>query len=226
MPLRRRRDGAGGDRCQRALLELSAERGYAAVTTGAVIERAGIDSREWQGLYRDLEDCACELLLALREDFVREVTAAAFQHQTWREQIRAAAYSILDYFLADYPPAHFLLIEVAAAGDRAVLIRDQGMDAMITLIDLGRGELEDPGALGRSTAEGIAGAVYDRMRRIVAAGSDPDEARRMVPEMMYAVVLPYLGEEAAMEELQAPAPLRPTTGVVDRPQGQPFGQAV
>jgi hypothetical protein len=44
------------------------------------------------------------------------------------------------------------------------------------------------------------------MRQIVAAGSDPGEARRMVPEMLYAEFLPYLGEDAAMKELWIPAP--------------------
>ncbi|HEY7257334.1 MAG TPA: hypothetical protein VH476_11710 [Solirubrobacterales bacterium] len=214
MELRRGREDTLRRRCHRALLELSADRGYAAITPEALIERAGVNMREWRGLYRGLEDCACELLVALRDDFVREVTAAALPQQSWRDLIRAAAYSILDYFLADDARARFMLLESAAIGDRAILIRDQGMDAMISLIDLGRGELDDPGTLGRSTAGATAGAVFDRMRQIVASGSDPDEARRMVPEMLYAVVLPYLGEEAALEELQIPAPRRPA--VTDR----------
>jgi hypothetical protein len=151
------------------------------------------------------EDCACELLIALRDDFVREVSAAALQHRSWRDLIRAAAYSILDYFLADEARARFMLIEVARVGERAVLIRDQGMEAMISLIDLGRAELDDPDSIGLATGA-IAGAVFDRMRQIVTAGSDPDVARRMVPEMLYAVVLPYLGEEAALEELRISAP--------------------
>jgi AcrR family transcriptional regulator len=206
MGLRRRGDAVLRSRCRRALLELSAERGYAALSPGEVSERAGIDGREWRRLYADLEDCACEVLLVLRDEFVREVTASSLDKESWRDLIRAAAYSILDYFLADDARARFMLLESAGIGERAILIRDQGMDAMISLIDLGRGELDDPGTLGRSTAEGIAGAVFNRMRQIVVEGSDPVEARRMVPEMMFAVVLPYLGEDAAMEELRIPAP--------------------
>jgi hypothetical protein len=187
MGLRRRGDAVLRSRCRRALLELSAERGYAALSPGEVSERAGIDGREWRRLYADLEDCACEVLLVLRDEFVREVTASSLD-----KEIDARA--------------RFMLLESAGIGERAILIRDQGMDAMISLIDLGRGELDDPGTLGRSTAEGIAGAVFNRMRQIVVEGSDPVEARRMVPEMMFAVVLPYLGEDAAMEELRIPAP--------------------
>ena len=203
MGLWRGRDEALRRRCHLALLELSAERGYATLDPPAVIERAGLDRTEWRRLYFDLEDCACELLVALRDEFVLDVTAAALPQPSWREQIRAAAYSILEYFLADDARARFMLIEIAAVGERAVLIRDQGMDAMITMIDLGRAELDDPASLGRSTAAAIAGAVFDRMRQIVAAGSDPGEARRMVPEMLYAVFLPVSrrghGDEGAAD---------------------------
>lgn len=206
MGARSRRDAELRGRLHAALLELSGERGYAALDLDALLIRAGVEVKDWKRLYTDLEDCACGMLDQIRDEFVREVATAALQQSHWRDQMRAAAYTILRWFLVDISRAHFMLIEISDIGERAVLIRDQGMDAMISLIDVGRGELEDPDSLTRTTAEAVAGTIFSRMQYIVATGSDPALAEEMVPQLMHAVVLPYLGEDAALEELSIPAP--------------------
>jgi AcrR family transcriptional regulator len=201
------------ERLKAAVFELCAERGYVALDVETVTQRAGVELADWTRLYGDLEGCACEMLDEIRDEFVREVATAALQQDSWRDQMRAAAYAMLRWFLADIPRAHFVMIESWSIGERAVLIREEGMDAMISLIDIGRSELEDPESLTRATAEAVAGTVFNRMQRIIASGPDPDVAAEMVPQLMHTVVLPYLGEAAALEELSIPVPRQTGTQV-------------
>jgi AcrR family transcriptional regulator len=194
------------ERLKAALLDLCEERGYAAVEVEDVTRRAGVEPSDWTRLYGDLEGCACEMLDEIRDEFVRVVATAALQHDRWRDQMRAAAYSMLNWCLADIPRTRFVMIESWGIGERAVLIREEGMDAMISLIDIGRSELEDPESLTRATAQAVAGTVFSHIRQILASGPDPDVATDMVPQLMHTVVLPYIGEAAALEELSIPAP--------------------
>jgi hypothetical protein len=92
---------------------------------------------------------------------------------------------------------------VLYAGDRAKLIRDQGMQGFFLLIDQGRNEMEDPESLTPYTAETIGSAIYQRIQTAIET-DELEEFESAVPEMMYMAVLPYLGPEAAQEELSIP----------------------
>lgn len=86
-------------------------------------------------------------------------------------------------------------------------VREEGIEALTALIDLGRGQLEDPASVPRSAAQIAAGVIYNRIHVEVERGVEglDDE---MVRELMYTAVMPYLGIEAALAELQAPRPSR------------------
>jgi AcrR family transcriptional regulator len=195
----------GGDKFERALVALCFERGFRDLELADLLERAELDEAAFHTHYVDLEDCACQLFESLSEEFVGMVGAAISGRTGWRNQIRAAAYAMLRFWLSDLQRARFIMVEAVTAGERARLIRDQTMNAMVELIDLGRQELDEPSSLSRETAVAIAGTVHNRMERLVATG-EPAAFKSMVPQLMYAVVLPYLGEEAALQELRIPPP--------------------
>jgi hypothetical protein len=76
----------------------------------------------------------------------------------------------------------------------------QSYERLFDLIDLGRRERRLRGSISRATAEAIGGTIFFQMYASYQAGS-VDAVRARVPEMMYVAVLPYLGAEAAEEEL-------------------------
>ena len=107
-----------------------------------------------------------------------------------------------------------MVTEIRAAGERAQLIQWRGIQRMIDLLDEGRTQAEDPDRLSKATAESLAGGILTQIYAAVGKGPLGPEAE-LVPELMYAAVLPYLGPEAAAEELAiAPPPteLSPTPG--------------
>lgn len=190
-----------------ALVEVCNERGYRGASVGLVAEQAGVSVGAFEQHFEDLEDCFAQYLVDARQAFFTEVGAAMVDVAEWREQIRAAAYAMLAFWRGDEARARMMLIEVLSAGPRAQLIRDEGMELMFDLIDQGRSAMADPEMLSRTTAEAVGGAIFNRMHLALEAG-ELDRGEELVPQLMYTVVLPYLGTKVALEELQMPPPAK------------------
>jgi AcrR family transcriptional regulator len=74
------------------------------------------------------------------------------------------------------------------------------MRVIASLIDAGRQEMDDPDAVPHTTAEALAGSAYGQIYSRIVRGA-VDELPDLVPQLMSAAVMPYLGMEAAMAEL-------------------------
>jgi AcrR family transcriptional regulator len=188
-----------------ALVEVCARDGYRQASVGKVSRAAGMTLEDFERHFSDLEDCFAAYLVESREAFYSSVGSAALGTADWREQIRAAGFAMLSFWREDEPRARMMLIEVFSAGPRAQLIRDEGMEAMFELIDQGRTAMPDPGLLSRATAEAVGGAVFNQMR-IALERDELDQGEEIIRQLMYTVVLPYLGTEAALEELESTPP--------------------
>jgi AcrR family transcriptional regulator len=157
------------------------------------------------GLTAEQEERLCEAVQAGTDELLARVAVVYANEDCWRDRLRAVAHEMLRFLREDPERARMMTVDVLSAGERAQLIRDQGMQGLIELIDQGRQELPDPNSMTRATAEGIGGAIYNRIHVEIAAGRF-DKLEQMVPELMYNAVLPYLGTQAAREELAMPAP--------------------
>jgi AcrR family transcriptional regulator len=95
------------------------------------------------------------------------------------------------------------------------------MRVIASLIDAGRQEMEDPDAVPHTTAEALAGSAYGQIYSRVVRG-DVDGLPELVPQLMSAAVMPYLGIEAAMAELsrESAAPEGYARGVARKRAGK------
>jgi AcrR family transcriptional regulator len=189
-----------------ALVEVCIRDGYKQASVEKVSEAAGMARADFERHFSDLEDCFTAYLLEGREAFYKAVGEAVLTTTpSWREQIRAAAHAMLRFWREDEPRAQMMLIETFSVGPRAQLVRDEAMKAMFNLIDQGRNTMPDPSLLSRATSEAVGGAVFNQMRVALERG-ELDRGEVIIQQLMYTVVLPYLGTEAALEELAAPQP--------------------
>jgi AcrR family transcriptional regulator len=192
-------------RIAEALIELSVDQRYVNTTLEMVQARAGVDERAFERHFADLEDCYCQVYETQRDEFVARIFAAYADADCWREGIRAAGHEMQAFLGEDLRRARFMSVEVLFVGDRAKLIRDEAMQGFFFLIDQGRYEMQDPGSLTPFTAETIGSAIYQRIQTALER-DDLEAFETGHQEMMYTIMLPYLGSEAAQEELHAPAP--------------------
>lgn len=197
------------ERIGKALIDLCFERGFAQVTAEGLCARAEVDRPVFDAQYADLEDCFCQTLEAERDDFFAYLdrTVALTGSERWADRVRAVAYGLLHYLRADRARTHFLTVELNQAGERATLIWTETiLKPLVDLIDEGRREPGAPTSLTRATAEQVGGGIFAQIYAATGGGERHLPDPPIVPELMYAVVLPYLGSVAAAEELTAPPP--------------------
>ena len=182
-----------------ALIAIAAEHGYAETTIETILDRAGLDRPAFDRHFRGKYDCFLSAWQEINESCMREMLEAYNSREEWPDRLRAVACEIVEGLCGNPSRAAFS-IEVLATGDAARARRDMTMRVLASLIDAGRNEMEDPEAVPHTTAEALAGAAYGQVYSKVVRGAAAD-LPELVPQLMSAAVLPYLGMEAAMDEL-------------------------
>jgi AcrR family transcriptional regulator len=185
-----------------ALTDLAFELGYEAVTLEMVCERAEVPRDLVEGSFGDLGSLSGWTHLQNAREFDEMVRSAYERESAWRDKLRAAAYAAAR-FIEDRPRrVQFAITALLRAGPMAQVVREGQLEYMVDMIDQGRQELEDPETMDRSVAEGVMGAIYGKLTSEVKAHGGRVRASEFVADMMYVAVRPYLGEEAAREELR------------------------
>ncbi|HKB50900.1 MAG TPA: TetR/AcrR family transcriptional regulator [Solirubrobacterales bacterium] len=182
-----------------ALIEIASERGYGETTIEIVLERAGLDRPAFDRHFRGKYDCFLSAWQDLNEECLETMVRAYESCEEWPDRLRAVAYQVIEGLRHDPSRASFG-VEVLAAGDAARARRDMTMRVIASLIDAGRQEMDDPEAVPHTTAEALAGSAYGQIYSRVVRGA-VEELPDLVPQLMSAAVMPYLGMEAAMAEL-------------------------
>jgi AcrR family transcriptional regulator len=194
------------DRLRLALVEEVVELGYENATVEGIVERAGLDREDFDRHFSDLEEATLRFYWDHTDDFTERVQAAFDGEDRWRDGLRAAAYTAAHYIRENPKIVSFGTIEMFKAGLMAQAQRESHLQLMVDLIDGGRTELDDPDSMSRSVALGVFGSIYEVLVREQQAGKGTRNALEFVPELMFIAVRPYLGHEAAREELTIPAP--------------------
>jgi AcrR family transcriptional regulator len=196
---RERAAGSERERILAALVEIAAERGYAETTIETILESACLDRPAFDRHFRSKYDCFLTAWQEMNETCMQAMLAAYNSHERWSDKLRAVACEVVESLRGNPTRATFS-VEVLAAGDAARARRDMTMRVIASLIDAGRNEMEDPESVPHTTAEALAGSAYGQVYSRIVQGRG-DELPALVPQLMSAAVMPYLGLEAAMAEL-------------------------
>jgi AcrR family transcriptional regulator len=188
------------ERIVEALIEVAAERGYAETTVEVILDRAELDRPAFDRHFRGKYDCFLSAWQDMNEGCMKEMLAAYNSQESWSDRLRAVACEIVDNLRNDPNRASFA-VEVLSAGDAARARRDMTMRVIASLIDAGRNEMDDPESVPHTTAEALAGSAYGQVYAKVVRGQ-AGELPALVPQLMSAAVMPYLGIEAGLAELE------------------------
>jgi AcrR family transcriptional regulator len=192
-------------RLREALLDLCAERGYEKLKLEHLLERAGVDEAGFHRRCADLDTFFAAVLGEIYDEFFARAQEAVAGESGWRDRLRATAYALLRFLRRDERVARLAAIEVQYAGKRAQELFLETFNRLVDLLDEGSSEADGPEGPGLATAIGVGGVVFARIQEAVAKG-ELGLGEEKIPELMYAAVFPYLGAEAAEEELRIPPP--------------------
>ena len=192
-------------RLREAFLDLCAERGYQKLQLSELLERADLDQAAFHRHYADLDACFSRRsrrdlrrILRLRPGGGRRPARLARPHARHRLCLAPLPAGRR----ARRPPRRG---RGQYAGNAAQRLFLDTFNRLVDLIDEGSAEVSGPASPSLATAIGVGGVVFARIQEAVAGG-ELGLGEEEIPELMYAAVFPYLGAEAAAEELRIPPP--------------------
>jgi AcrR family transcriptional regulator len=189
------------ERMLEAMIDTVAEKGYNGTTIVEVARRAGVGRRTFYEHFGDKESGFIATHDWLLERLASYAAPAYERPGAWPERVRRGLAALLTAIAYRPEGARLAMIEVLAAGPRAHRRHLAAIDAFVPYIDRGRAEAPLGSALPPNLARIVAGGVAARIHDQVAAGHT-SELRNLYPELLYLVLLPYLGHERAQEEMQ------------------------
>lgn len=187
------------NRIHQAMIEVVSDRGYPETRVVDVIGVAGVSRKTFYELFDSKEDCFLAAYDVLLENLLGEA-ANEFESMPgspWAERVSAALDALLDH-LAEHPSeARFAIVEVLAAGPKALARRDAALRQFTGFLEAGRSEtsVELPGITSLAVAGGINELLYSEILH-GAVGRLPSR----LPDLMFWVTLPFLGAEGAAAE--------------------------
>lgn len=198
------RRGSQRERLLSALAESCAIRGYGATTIAAICEPAGVSRATFYELFRDKDDCmraAMELSLA---EATSAVAAAREPGKDWGALVRDTAAALLELLAAQPAFARMALVEAPAAGPDARALYTSGLRVLEAVLDRGRGAPEAALIPASSARAALAAAESLVVGRILTG--EAERLPELLPDVVYIVTVPYLGQEAALRAAERSAP--------------------
>jgi AcrR family transcriptional regulator len=186
-------------RIHQAMIEVVSQRGYPETRVVDVIGVAGVSRKTFYELFDSKEDCFLAAYDVLLGNLLGDA-GRAFEGSPgapWAERIRGALEVLLEHLAAHPEEARFAIVEVLAAGPKALARRDAALRQFTGFLEAGRSEtsVELPGIISLSLAGGINELLYSEILH-GAASRLPER----LPDLMFWVALPFLGPEGAGSE--------------------------
>jgi AcrR family transcriptional regulator len=183
------------------MLEAVGDVGYDGTSVRTVLDRTDLYRQAFYDSFSSKQDCYLQAYDAALERVEAGIVAAASQHETWRDQLRAGLGALLDFVDSEPRAARALIVEVHPAGEGAVAKHTAALARSHGFLDRARREPGATEAAPAITSEAIASGIHVVLHSRLAGG-DRTGFHRLLPELMYIAVLPYFGGDAARTEMR------------------------
>ncbi len=183
------------DRLIDAMAQTVAVKGYAGTSLNDVCVAAGVSTKAFYEHFTDKQAC---FLAAFDRgvELLSESVMSAYQRPgTWTERIHRCLGTLLDILAAEPAFAALAVVEVMAAGPRAVRRRSALLDGFTALFaDAPRGSPAQPAppVVVRAVVAGIYGIIFDHV-----VDGRVGELPQRLPELSYFTLAPFVGQPTA-----------------------------
>ncbi len=191
------------ERLLEAMLRISAAKGYETTSVDDVLAVAGVSREAFDQMFTSKEACFLEAYEAVFDVLVAHVTAAfeAAAGEPWPQRIVAGLSALVGLLSIEAGIARLAMVEVTAAGEGARARYRSALARFTPFLEEGRdysGQSEElPADTARFAIGGATSMIFDEVR----AGRGP-ELKRILPDLVFAVLMPYIGPEAAEDEMR------------------------
>jgi AcrR family transcriptional regulator len=185
------------------MVRVAAAKGYEATTVDDVIEVAGVSRESFEEMFASKEECFLEAYDAVIDVLVAHVTSAfeSAAGEPWPERIAAGLGALVELLAAEADIARMAMVEVTAAGDEARARYRAALARFTPFLEEGRDYSRQSDELPPDTARFAIGGATSMIFDEIRAGRGP-ELQRILPDLVFAVLMPYLGPEEAEDEMR------------------------
>jgi AcrR family transcriptional regulator len=183
------------ERLLAAVVRVTAGNGYESTSVADILEEAGVGRESFYELFEDKKDCLLAARTILVDDLCATVAEAYSGPRPWANRVRDALASMLSWFAADPAAAKVIFVEFSAIGIASRELFRSDFARFTKLMDDGLEQAEPVPELPHATELAIGAAlarVHDEVVRGRAA-----ELPRLLPELTYELLVPFVGEEQA-----------------------------
>jgi AcrR family transcriptional regulator len=186
-----------------AMVRVVGREGYKATSVADVIEEADVSRTTFYKHFEDKHDCFLAAYDMVVERVVGEVVASCDGERDWLERVRIGLTTIVDLFALDPELARTAIVEVAAAGADARQRHWDAVNRFTEFLEDGReiaGNRELPDNIALMAAGAVSGLIFDELLTGRA-----ERLPELLPDLLFALLVPYIGPGAATEEMRRAA---------------------
>jgi AcrR family transcriptional regulator len=187
------------ERILAAVADVTSAASYAEMTVADIIVCAGVSRRTFYEHFANKQDAYLAAYDEAVGRLLEGVRWAYGSKDTFAERMRAGLELFVTVLAADPAFARMCIVEVTSAGAEALQRRDATMGEFARMIDENARALlpsEPPSpVVGETVVGGLYEVIYTRILR-----GEVRTLPALVPDLLYAGLLPYMGPEAALAE--------------------------
>jgi AcrR family transcriptional regulator len=187
------------ERILSAVADVTSAASYAEMSVEDIVVTAGVSRRTFYDHFNNKDEAFLAAYDAAAHDLVGVVRSAYSSQQGFPRRVGAGLAAAL-HLLADDPAlARMCIVEVLAAGQRAIERRNRAMTAFARMLDRNArayGAWLHPPPL---TAATILGGIYEVVYLRIVRG-EVRQLPALHPDLLYLMLVPYLGADAAAHE--------------------------
>lgn len=176
------------ERILAAVAEATAELGYVDTSVEAIIARAGVSRRTFYEHFKNKEDAFLAAYDAALRRITRQVQRAYLQQPTALKRLRAGVRAFLQFLASEPEIARMGVVEVLAAGPRALARRNDALGLFAEIIEDNIHQLVPSIRQPALTAQTIVGGIYEVVFSLILAGRTTELAD-MADDLLVAVLL-------------------------------------
>ncbi|HEX4669542.1 MAG TPA: TetR family transcriptional regulator [Solirubrobacterales bacterium] len=191
------------ERLLEAMVRVAAAKGYETTTVADVVEAAAVSRETFDAMFISREVCFLEAYDAVINVLVAHVSTAfeSTVGQPWPDRIVAGLRALVDLLATEHDIARMAMVEVTAVGEDARIRYRAALGRFTYFLEEGRSASPQGDELPADTARFAIGGATSMIFDEIRAGRGP-ELRRLLPDLLFAVLMPYIGPEAAEDEMR------------------------
>jgi AcrR family transcriptional regulator len=176
------------ERIMAAVAQTAAESGYPEMSVEAIIARAGVSRRTFYEHFKNKEDAFLAAYDAVVHQQARQIRRAYFEETTVRERLRAGIRAYLQFTASEPDLARMCIVEVLAAGPRAMARRNEAMRMFAEIIEDNIHELIPGCRRAALAAETIVGGIHEVVLSRILAGRI-DELPGLADDLLATILM-------------------------------------